>query len=357
MTDQTVALESSAPAAAVNEAHRLAADEVAQALTVDPQKGLTGSAAAERLSTYGPNRLAEKEKEPGWKAFLRQYRDLIQIVLLGAAVINQIATGETGTTLMLAGLTVFNAVLGLNQEAKAEAALASLQQMLKTVARVRRDGQVIEINAEDLVPGDIVLVEAGNVIPADGRLFVAATLEIEEAALTGESVPVLKDPAPVDKPDVALGDRLCMAYMNTPVTRGRGELIVTGTGMNTEIGKIAGMLNETEAQLTPLQKKLDELTKIFIALGGVAIAAVIGFGLLRDESLETLFITGVALAVACIPTGLPVVVTTLLSLGTRELADQNAIVKTTARRGDAGVYLRDMFGQDGHAHPEQDDRP
>jgi P-type Ca2+ transporter type 2C len=323
MTDQTITPRP----AALDEAHRLEAHKVAQALDVDPQEGLTGSAVAERLSTYGPNRLAEKEKEPGWKAFLRQYQDLIQIVLVGAAVINQIATGDTGTTLLLAGLTVFNAVLGLNQEAKAEAALASLQQMLKTVARVRRDGQVAEIDAEDLVPGDVVLVEAGNVIPADGRLFVVATLEIEEAALTGESLPVLKDPEPVDKPEVALGDRLCMAYMNTSVTRGRAELIVTGTGMNTEIGKIAGMLNETEAQLTPLQKKLNELTRIFVALGAVAILAVVGFGLLRDESLETLFITGVSLAVACIPTGLPVVVTTLLSMGTRELAEENAIVK------------------------------
>jgi P-type Ca2+ transporter type 2C len=308
-------------------AYRMAVEDVGRELEVDIQQGLSPSEVEQRVSKYGPNRLAEKEKEPGWKAFLRQYRDLIQIVLVGAAIVNQIGTGDTGTTLVLIGLTVFNAVLGLRQEAKAEAALASLQQMLKMVARVRRGGQVIEINAEDLVPGDIVLVEAGNVIPADGRLFVAATLEIEEAALTGESVPVLKDPAQVDKPEVPLGDRLCMAYMNTPVTRGRGELIVTGTGMNTEIGKIAGMLNATEAQLTPLQKKLNELTRIFVALGFIAIVAVIGLGLLRDEDLETLFITGVALAVACIPTGLPVVVTTLLSLGTRELADRNAIVK------------------------------
>jgi len=308
-------------------AYRLTAEQVAESLAVDVQQGLTGQEAAGRLSKVGPNLLSEKEKEPGWKAFLRQYQDLIQIVLLVAAAVNQVVTGETGTTVILAGLTVFNAVLGLSQEAKAEAALASLQQMLKTVARVRRDGQVMEINAEELVPGDIVLVEAGNVIPADGRLFVAATMEIEEAALTGESVPVLKDPAPVDKPEVPLGDRLCMVYMNTPVTRGRGELIVTGTGMATEIGKIAGMLNATEAQQTPLQKKLNELTRIFVALGAFAIVAVIALGLIHDESWETLFITGVTLAVACIPTGLPVVVTTLLSLGTRELADKHAIVK------------------------------
>jgi P-type Ca2+ transporter type 2C len=307
--------------------YRVTPEQVAQSLEVDVQKGLSSAQVTERLSRFGPNRLEEKEAEPGWKAFLRQYNDLMQIVLVAAAIVNEVVTGETGTSIMLILLTVFNAVLGLSQEAKAEAALASLQQMLKTVARVRRDGQVLEVDAEQLVPGDVVLLEAGNVVPADGRLFVAATLEIEEAALTGESVPVLKDTEAIEKPDLALGDRLNTAYMNTSVTRGRAELIVTGTGMDTEIGKIAGMLNRTEAEETPLQKKLDELTRIFIGLGGVAIISVIVLGLIHDESLETLFITGVALAVACIPTGLPVVVTTLLSLGTRDLANQNAIVK------------------------------
>jgi Ca2+-transporting ATPase len=300
---------------------------VEERLEVRSSRGLSRADAEQRLGRYGPNHLLEKEKEPGWKAFSRQYQDLMQIVLVGAAIVNQIVTGETGTTLVLVGLTVFNAILALNQEAKAEAAVASLQQMLKTIARVRRDGQISEIPAEELVPGDVVLLEAGNVVPADGRLMVAATLEIEEAALTGESVPVLKETAAIDKGDVALGDRLCVAYMNTSVTRGRAEMIVANTGMSTEIGKIAGLLNQQEEEKTPLQKKLDELTRIFVVLGGIAIAMVIVFGLFRDESLDSLFITGVALAVASIPTGLPVVVTALLSLGTRNLADQNAIVK------------------------------
>ncbi len=307
--------------------YRLTSNEVEQRLEVDAKSGLPSAAVKARLEQFGPNRLAEKEKEPGWKAFLRQYSDLMQIVLVAAAFVNQVVTGETGTTLVLLGLTVFNAVLGLNQEAKAEAAVASLQQMLKTIARVRRDGQVIEVQADQLVPGDVVLLEAGNVVPADGRLVLAATLEIEEAALTGESVPALKAEAVIDKPDVALGDRLCMAYMNTSVTRGRAELIVTATAMQTEIGKIANMLNQQESEKTPLQKKLDELTKVFILLGGIAILAVIILGLFRGESIDTLFITGVALAIASIPTGLPVVVTTLLSLGTRTLASENAIVK------------------------------
>jgi P-type Ca2+ transporter type 2C len=199
--------------------------------------------------------------------------------------------------------------------------------MMKTIARVRRDGQAIEIDAEELVPGDIVLVEAGNRVPADGRIVVAATLEIEEAALTGESLPVGKQTEPVEGDDVPLGDRICMAYMNTSVTRGRGEFVVTETGMATEIGHIANMLANTQSEKTPLQKQLDGLSKVIASIAGLALAIVVGLGLLRDESFETLFVTGVTLAVAAIPTGLPAVVTALLSLGTREIARRNAIVK------------------------------
>jgi Ca2+-transporting ATPase len=218
-------------------------------------------------------------------------------------------------------------VIGLRQESKAEESVEALAQMMKTIARVRRDGQAIEIDAGDLVVGDVVLVEAGNLIPADGRVVVAATLEIEEAALTGESLPVGKSVDPVPGEDVPLGDRTCMAYMNTSVTRGRGEMIVTETGMATEIGHIANMLAHTESEKTPLQRQLDGLSKIIAAIAGVALALVVVLGLLRDESFETLFVTGVTLAVAAIPTGLPAVVTALLSLGTREIARRNAIVK------------------------------
>ena len=199
--------------------------------------------------------------------------------------------------------------------------------MMKTVARVRRDGQAVEIDAEQLVPGDMVLVEAGNRVPADGRITLAATLEIEEAALTGESLPVGKSTDPVPGDDVPLGDRTCIAYMNTSVTRGRGEILVTATGMNTEIGHIADLLANTETDKTPLQKQLDGLSKIIALIAGVALVFVVVLGLVRGESFDTLFITGVALAVAAIPTGLPAVVTALLSMGTREIAQRDAIVK------------------------------
>ena len=148
---------------------------MAKQLQVDPAKGLSAAEAQQRLQKYGPNELAGKKKEPGWQAFLRQYKDFMQILLLGAAIVNQVFTGEWGTTLVLVGLTIFNAVLGMNQESKAEASLAALEKMMKSIARVRRDGQAIEIDAEELVPGDIVLMEAGNRVPADGRLFVTAT--------------------------------------------------------------------------------------------------------------------------------------------------------------------------------------
>jgi Ca2+-transporting ATPase len=303
------------------------ASEVAQRLGADVAVGLSQAEAASRLRSHGANRLTASKKESGLEAFVRQYRDFMQIVLLAAAVINQVVTGEWGTTIVLAGLTLFNAVIGLRQEAKAEESVKALAQMMKTIARVRRDGQAIEVDAENLVPGDVVLVEAGNRIPADGRICLAATLEIEEAALTGESLPVGKSVEPVAGDDVPLGDRTCMAYMNTAVTRGRGELIVTATGMDTEIGHIADLLANTETDKTPLQKQLDGLSKIIAMIAGIALVFVILLGLLRGESFDTLFITGVALAVAAIPTGLPAVVTALLSMGTREIASRHAIIK------------------------------
>ena len=301
--------------------------DVARQLRVDPAQGLSAAEAAERFRTGGPNRLAEAKKESGFRAFVRQYQDFMQIILLGAAIVNALVTDDVGTTVLLAGLTVLNAVIGLRQEAKAEASVEALAQMMKTIARVRRDGQAVEIDAGELVPGDIVLVEAGNLVPADGRILLAATLEIEEAALTGESLPVGKTVDPVPGEDVPLGDRTCMAYMNTSVTRGRGEFVVTDTGMTTEIGHIADMLSKTETEKTPLQKQLDGLSKIIAAIAGIALAIVVILGLINGDTFDTLFVTGVTLAVAAIPTGLPAVVTALLSIGTREIARRNAIVK------------------------------
>ena len=302
-------------------------EAVGKELGVDPAKGLSAAEAQQRLQKYGQNRLEEKKKKSGLQSFLEQYQDLMQFVLLGAAIINQIFTGEWGTTLVLVGLTVFNAMLGMRGEAKAEASLAALASSMKSIARVRRDGNDTEVNGEELVPGDIVLMEAGDLVPADGRLFVTATLEIEEAALTGESVASSKDTETITNADAPLGDRHCMAYMNTSVTRGRGEMIVTTTGMGTQMGNIADLLNKTEADKTPLQKQLDRLTMVIAGLAGLAFIIMVILGIRNGESLDAIFVAGVALAISAIPTGLPAVVTTMYSMGVRALASIGAIVK------------------------------
>jgi Ca2+-transporting ATPase len=307
--------------------HRLNVEQALKHLSVDPTIGLDTPEATNRLRQFGPNKLVEKAKEPGWKAFLRQYRDLMQIILVVTALVSLLVLGDSRTFLMLIILTVLNAVLGLSQESKAEASLASLRSMMQLRSRVRRGGQVVVLPADDLVPGDIVMFEAGDKVPADGRLLEAATLEIEEAALTGESTPVLKDTAAIDRDDVALGDRLNLAFMNTTVTRGRGVMLVTDTGMQTQIGHIASMMSAVEDEKTPLQKQLDRLTIIMASLAGLAFLAMTLIGLYRGLSLDLLVVTGVSMAIAAIPTGLPAVVTTVLALGTTALAKSNAIVK------------------------------
>jgi Ca2+-transporting ATPase len=307
--------------------YRLSAEDACHELGVDPAVGLTAAAVAERRQRYGPNRLAAEAKEPWWRAFLRQYRDLMQLVLVGTAIISIAALQELSTGLMVLGLTVLNAVLGLRQEGKAAESVAALSKMLIITANVHRDGQIEQVPAEELVPGDIVELEAGDKVPADGRLLVAATLEIEEAGLTGESTPVSKGLEPVTGDKVALGDRTNMAYMNSQVTRGRGELVVAATGMATEVGHISGMLSQVQQEKTPLTKQLDQLTKVITVAAAFALVFIIVLGLVRGESFNSLFLVGISLAISAIPTGLPVVVTTLLSMGTQDLAQKGAIVK------------------------------
>ena len=307
--------------------HGMDSEDVCAQLEVDSTPGLDADEVERRRAQYGPNKLAEAEKEPGWHAFLRQYRDLMQLVLVGAAIVSMAALQEFSTGIAILGLTVLNAILGLNQEGKAAESVAALQKMLLIKAHVRRGGSVADIPAEELVPGDIVSFEAGDKIPADGRLLVAATLEIEEAALTGESTPVLKSVGPVTGADVPLGDRVDMAYMNSTVTRGRGEMVVTATGMATEVGQISGMLSQVEQEKTPLTRQLDQLTVLITIMASVALALVVLIGLVRGESFDDLFLVGISLAIAAIPTGLPAVVTTMLSLGTQALAAKGAIVK------------------------------
>jgi Ca2+-transporting ATPase len=238
--------------------HTLSADQVLHSEGVDGQRGLSSAEAAARAQRSGPNKLAAGKAEPRWHAFARQYSDPMQIVLLAAGIGSLYPLKQLGTGVLLILLTLFNAVMNLRQEGQAAASVAALQKMTIIKARMRRDGQLAEIPAGQLVPGDIVAVEAGDVVPADGRLLNAATLEVDESALTGESLPASKGTQPVQEAGTPLGDRADMVYMNTDVTRGAGEFVVTATGMATEVGHISGMLAEEQDVKTPLARQMRE---------------------------------------------------------------------------------------------------
>ncbi len=327
--------------------HVLPGDGVARELGVEPLSGLTAVEAEERLQRYGPNKFAEAESEPRWRAFVRQYDDPMQLVLLVAGIISIYPVKQAGTGIVILLLTVLNAILGLNQEGKAAAAVAALAKMMIVKARVRRDGALSQVPSEQLVPGDIVAIEAGDVISADGRLLATATLEIAEAALTGESLPVSKGIDAVAEPEAALGDRTDMVYMNTNVTRGTGEFVVTATGMQTEVGHISGMLQRQDESKSPLTVQLEKLTKQLVTIAGLALVASVILNMSRGQSFTAVFSAAVAFAIAAIPTGLPAVVTTILSRGTRLLADANAIVKrlrSTETLGATSAICSDKTG-------------
>ena len=325
----------------------LAGEAVAQELGVDEHAGLSLAEAGTRLGQYGPNAFVAAETEPRWRAFVRQYRDPMQIVLLVAGIGSIWPLHELGTGLVLLFLTLFNAVLGLNQEGKAAAAVAALQKMMIVKAKVRRGGELVEVPAEQLVPGDIVAIEAGDGVPADGRLLKAATLEVAESALTGESMPVAKSAETVTQTDAPLGDRTDMVYMNTNVTRGAGELIVTTTGMSTEVGHISHLLSQETESASPLTKQLNKLTSQILVISGTALAVSIVLNVSRGESFDTVFLAAIAFAIAAIPTGLPAVVTAILSMGTQTLAKANAIMKrlrSTETLGSTSAINSDKTG-------------
>src|SRR3954470_8525318 len=289
--------------------------EVAAALGVDPNTGLSAAEAGTRLQTYGPNKFAEAKSEPRWRAFERQYHDPMQIVLLVAGIGSIVPLRQYGTGVVLILLTVLNAALGLQQEGKAAAAVAALQKMMIIKAKGHRDGELSVSPADQLVPGDIVSIEAGDIVPADGRLLQSATLEIAESALTGESIPVSKGVDPVDGENVPLGDRTDMVFMNTNATRGTGQFVVTATGMTTEVGHISGLLGREGETMTPLTRQLAALTNQILLIAGAAVALSMILNLSRGQTCETVFTAAIAFAISAIPTGLPAVVTTILSLG------------------------------------------
>jgi len=306
--------------------HTLAPAEVTERLQVVPERGLTPAEVAERLARYGPNQLAEEKKRSLLSAFIDQFRDPLIIILLVAALLSLILREFLDGGAILA-IVLLNAILGLVQEFKADQALEALKELSAPQCRVRRDGRIVEIDTRELVPGDIVMLEAGDPVPADLRLLRSVMLQIDESLLTGESVPVDKDAARTPEADAPLADRINMAFMSTAVTYGHGEGVVVSTGMNTEVGRIAGKLQEETGEATPLQKRLSHFSRL-LGAGMLVIVVILGaIGLWRGMPWLEVLMVAVSLAVATIPEGLSAVTTVVLALGMQRMARRNAVIR------------------------------
>ena len=302
------------------------AQEVARELGTDVNTGLAEIEAASRMQRYGPNELIDRGMKNPWRILWEQFTAVMVLILVAAAVVSAVL-GKTNETLSILAIVVLFGLLGFIQEYRAERAMAALKRLSVPVVRVRRNGAVREISSRELVPGDVILLEAGNRVPADCRVVESASLRIQEAALTGESEPVEKESRALSGADLPLGDRRNMAYLGTNVTFGRGVAIVTETGMRAELGKIADMIQSVKQEQTPLQQRLDQVGKA-LAVAGLAVALfVAGFGLLRGEDVREMFLTGVSVAVAVVPEGLPAVVTMTLALGARRMLKRRALIR------------------------------
>lgn len=307
--------------------HTLNVQDTAASLHTAVDAGLDAAAVEKSRKEHGRNELVERGTKSPWAILAEQFKSLLVILLVVAAFVSGVILQEWIDCAVIMVIVVLNALLGFRQEFKAEKAMAALKELAKPHVRVKRDGQVQEIKSSELVPGDIVMLEAGNVIPADCRLGEAAELRVEEASLTGESVPVFKDAGAALDAQAALGDRVNMAYMGTAVTSGRGVGIVIATGMKTELGKIADRLQTVEKEDTPLQKQLDRLGKFLVIAALSLIALVALIGLSQGEPVKAIFMTAVSMAVAAVPEGLPAVVTIALALGAQRMLARKALIR------------------------------
>ena len=307
--------------------YALSAEAAAGQMGVDPDDGLDAHEAARRLEEYGPNEVPAEPPPSMWTVARGQLVNPMNIMLL-IVVAASFAIVQIATAVVVLGLVTFNVVMGTAQELKARASVEALAKLQVPHARVRRSGQVEQIESATLVPGDIVLLEAGDVVPADGRIVSSATLEVQEAALTGESAPIAKDAGTLPGGEVALGDRTNLVFQNTQVTRGTATIVVTATGSATEMGKIAGMVTATQRSKSPLQRELDGMTKVFGLIAFLAVAIIAVFGLVRGQDTTTLVLLCISTAIAAIPTGLPTFVQAMLSSGARRLAEHKAVVKS-----------------------------
>lgn len=306
--------------------YRLGVNEVAEKLDTNLKNGLNPAVATQRFETYGPNELVDRGGKSPWKILLEQLTDVMVIILIVSAGIS-IFLKEYVDAVAILVIVILNATLGFTQEYKAEKAMASLKKMAVPKVKVRRGGHLIEGKAVDLVPGDVIQLDTGDAVPADCRLIESVNLRVQESVLTGESEPVEKNIDPIDRENLGIGDRHNMVYMGTVTTFGRGQAVVTTTGMNTELGKIADMIQTVGDERTPLQKRLDQLGKGLAVAAIVIVIIVFAMGLARGEDFEAMLMTGISLAVAAVPEGLPAVVTIALALGAQRMLQRRALIR------------------------------
>jgi Ca2+-transporting ATPase len=325
--------------------HALEVEDVFGKLSAD-RDGLSSKEAAERLARYGPNELQAARRVSPWEILLEQFKNVLIIILLAATALSAFL-GEGVDAIAIAVIVLFAVGLGFVQEYRAERAIEALRQMAAPMASVLRDGEEEEIPAREVVPGDVVILRAGDKIPADGRVIESVNLQVEEAALTGESMPVEKQVSPNGNGNLAIGDRRNMVYGGTAVTYGRGRAVVTATGMNTEFGKIAQLLQTVESGRTPLQENLDKVGTALARAAFIVVAIIAGLGLFRGEPLIEMIIFGIALAVAVVPEALPAVVTISLAIGVQRMVKRHALVRrlpAVETLGSTSVICTDKTG-------------
>ncbi|MEN9216189.1 MAG: HAD-IC family P-type ATPase, partial [Gloeomargarita sp. HHBFW_bins_162] len=326
------------PASPSPDWHSLSIPATLSLLETTPDTGLSPAQVQERLARYGANELEETHRRSRWDILLDQFKNVMLLLLIAVAVISAITDTVQAIqekhfvfpkdTVAILSIVILNGLLGYVQESRAEQALAALKKMSSSRVRVMRGGQLQEVNAPDLVPGDVVLVEAGNKLPADGRWLLTANLQVREAALTGEAVPVTKQADVVLPANTELGDRVNLGFMGTEVIQGRGTLVVTQTGMSTELGKIAAAIQAVEVEPTPLQRRMDQLGKVLVTGSLILVAIVVLAGTLYNpNTFGTLVEVSLSMAVAVVPEGLPAVVTITLALGTRRMMQRRALIR------------------------------
>lgn len=332
--------------------HTMATDDVSKKLNTNIKKGLSQKEVLKRQKTYGFNKLDEKKKKSIISKFIEQFKDFMIIILLIAAIVSMLMSYFEGSndymdSLIIIAIVFFNAIMGLIQENKAEKSIEALKKLSSPTTKIKRDGKISTVSSDSIVPGDIIILEAGNFVPADCRLIEAFNLQIEESALTGETVPVTKDANTILKQNIPIGDTINMAFSTTIVTNGHAEAIVTDIGMNTKVGKIAKMIITDESPETPLQKKLSDVGKKLGTLCIFICITIFIIGIFKNISIKDMFMTSIGLAVAAIPEGLPAIVTIMLSIGVTKMARKNAIIRklpAVETLGSSSVICSDKTG-------------